>query len=114
MTALATHVLPAAGQLERADLTLAEHVSMRSGIQYTPAVVAPVAERRPVWWIFGQLGRRMGIDVLGGADPDTLTDESYLARLVPADVISGGPHGVDVPHEFGWVARDVLPDGRWR
>ena len=32
LTALATHVLPAAGQLERADITLAENVSLRSGI----------------------------------------------------------------------------------
>jgi anaerobic selenocysteine-containing dehydrogenase len=120
LTALATHVLPAAGQLERADLTLAEHVSMRSGVQYTEAVVSPAAERRPVWWIFGHLARRMGGDILGGAHPDDLTDQLYLggvlahSSLDPGQVITAGPHGVDVPHEYGWVADELLPDGRWQ
>jgi anaerobic selenocysteine-containing dehydrogenase len=120
LTALATHVLPAAGQLERADVTLAEHVSIRSGIQYTPAVVPPAAERRPVWWIFGQLARRMGGDILGGADPDDLNDELFLggvlahSSLDPGEVLAAGPHGVDVPHEYGWVADELLPDGRWQ
>ena len=120
LTELATHVLPAAGQLERADVTLAEHVSLRSGLQYTPAVVPPAAERRPVWWIFGQLARRMGGDILGGADPDDLSDELYLGGLLghsaldPTEVMAAGPHGVDVPHEYGWVADELLPDGRWQ
>ena len=120
LTALATHVLPAAGQLERGDLTLAEHVSIRSGIQYTPPVVPPAAERRPVWWIFGQLARRMGGDILGGADPDELTDELYLggvlghSSLDAAEVLAAGAHGVDVPHEYGWVAEELLPEGNWQ
>jgi anaerobic selenocysteine-containing dehydrogenase len=120
LTALATHVLPAAGQLERADITLADQVSIRSGIQYTPAVVAPAAERRPVWWIFGQLARRMGGDILGGADPDDLTDELFLGAVLarssldPGEVVAAGPRGIDVPHEYGWVADELLPDGRWQ
>jgi len=117
LTDLATHVLPAAGQLERADLTLAEHVSIRSGIQYTPPVVPPVAERRPAWWIFGQLARRMGSDILRGADPDQLTDERYLGGVLgghAAEVLAAGPHGVDVAPSYGWVADTLLPDGRWR
>jgi anaerobic selenocysteine-containing dehydrogenase len=86
-------------------------------MQYTPAVVPPAAERRPVWWIFGQLARRMGGDILGGADPDQLTDELYLGGVLgrnAPDVLAAGPHGVDVPHEYGWVAETLLPDGRWR
>ncbi len=120
LTELATHVLPATGQLERADVTLAENVSLRSGVQYTAPVVPAVAERRPVWWIFGQLARRMGGDLLGGADPDDLSDELYLGGLLghstldPAEAIAAGPHGVDVPHEYGWVADELLPDGQWQ
>lgn len=114
LTELATHVLPAAGQLERGDLTLAEHVSIRSGIAYTPPVVPPAADRKPVWWIFGQLARHMGRDILGGADPDALTDEAYLGAIGGADVVAAGPHGLDVPHEYGWVADALLPDGVWR
>ena len=118
--ALATHVLPATGQLERADLTLTEGVLLRSGMQATGPVVAPVADRRPSWWILAQLARRHGGDLLGGADPDVLTDEMFLSGLLghgpldPAEVWANGPHGTDVPIEHGWVHEQLLPDGRWR
>jgi anaerobic selenocysteine-containing dehydrogenase len=119
LTRLATHVLPATGQLERADLSLAEHVAMRSGMQYTEAVLPPVAERRPVWWMLGELAFRMGRDMLGGVDPDQLSDESFLRRLLghgPLDadaVVAAGPSGLMVEPNYGWVHDTMLPDGRW-
>src|SRR4030095_6308194 len=58
LIALATHVLPATAQLERADLPMIEGPSLSTGTQFTEAVVAPVAERRPVWGMLGALGRR--------------------------------------------------------
>jgi anaerobic selenocysteine-containing dehydrogenase len=118
--ALATHLLPATGQLERADLSLTEGVLLRSGIQATAPVVAPVADRRPSWWILAQLARRHGGDLLGGADPDLLTDEMFLSGLLghgpldAAEVFANGPHGTDVAIEHGWVHEQILPDGRWR
>ena len=117
---LATHVLPAAGQLERADLTLTEQVSLRSGLQWTDPVVAPVAERRPVWWMLAALSQRLGVRFLGGADPDHLSDQAVLtgvlghSSLDPAEVVSAGPHGIDVAVEHGWVHDEMLPGGRWR
>ncbi len=120
LTGLATHVLPATGQLERADLSLAANLSVRSGVQATAAVVAPVAERRPVWWMLASLARRMGGDLLGGADPGSLSDEVFLRGLMarsPLDadaVFAAGPRGLDVEPEFGWVHETLLPDGRWR
>lgn len=119
LTSLATHVLPAAGQLERADLALAEQVSLRSVMPSTTAVLPLVAERRPVWWMFGHLAPGMGLDVLGGADPDTLTDEQYLSGLlvrspIPAEQVwAAGPHGCEVPVEHGWVVESLLPEGCW-
>ncbi len=116
---MATHVLPATGQLERADLSLAEHVALRSGIQYTAPVVPPVAERRPTWWIMASLGRRCGVDLLGGAAPDDLTDEVFLGGLLghgpldAATVLAAGAHGCDVDVEYGWVHDTLLPGGRW-
>ena len=119
MVRLATHVLPATGQLERADLSLAEHVSIRSGIQATRATVHPVADRRPVWWMLAGLGARLGIELMPGFDVDANTDETFLSRLLAhspvsgADVFDAGPHGIDVPVEFGWVRETMLPDGVW-
>lgn len=120
LTALATHVLPATGQLERADLTLAANLSVRSGVQATPAVLAPGAQRRPVWWMFGRVSRHMGGDLLAGADADELTDEAYLRGLLaysPLDadeVFAAGPRGLDLAPEHGWVHDTMLPEGRWQ
>ena len=119
LTQLATHVLPATGQLERADLTMAELTAVRSGLQATAAVVPPHAERKPVWWMLASLARRMGADLLGGAEPDALTDELFLSGLLArapftvTEVFAAGPHGLDVPHEYGWVRAELLPGNRW-
>jgi anaerobic selenocysteine-containing dehydrogenase len=83
-------------------------------------VVAPVAERRPVWWVLGQLGRRLGLDPFAGVDPDTLTDQTYLRGVLehsPLDsdrVFASGSRGFDLPVEYGWVHESMLPDGRWQ
>jgi anaerobic selenocysteine-containing dehydrogenase len=120
LTELATHVLPATGQLERADISMYAHISVGSTMQSTAAVVAPVAERRPVWWVLGQLGRRLGLDPFAGVDPDTLTDQTYLRGVLehsPLDsdrVFASGSRGFDLPVEYGWVHESMLPDGRWQ
>lgn len=119
LTARATHVLPATGQLERADVTLAELTALRAGLQATRPVVGPVADRRPVWWMLAALSRAMGRDALGGVDPDVLTDELYLhgvlghSTLDADDVFAAGPRGVGTAAEPGWVHDDLLPGGRW-
>ncbi len=119
LTEIATHVLPATGQLERADITLAELTALRSGMQSTGPVVEPVAERRPVWWMFAMLNRAMGRDTAGVTHPDDLRDEDYLRGVLEhstldADaVFAAGPRGLDTPIELGWVREELLPDGRW-
>ncbi|MGZ4690306.1 MAG: molybdopterin-containing oxidoreductase family protein [Acidimicrobiia bacterium] len=120
LTDIATHVLPATGQLERSDLSIAELTAVRSGLQATSAVVAPAGERRPVWWMLASLARRMGGDLLAGADPDAMTDDVFLAGLLarsplePAAVFAAGSRGVDVADERGWVRDTMLTDGRWQ
>lgn len=121
-TALATHVLPAAGQLERADIP--DYVDQYQNLvasQHTAAVVPPVAERRPVWWIFGQLAARLGVDAMpAGIDVDTATEDDLLGRFaargaMPFAEVVAAPTAVTVggPRR-GWVRERVLPDGRWR
>jgi anaerobic selenocysteine-containing dehydrogenase len=119
LTDIATHVLPATGQLERADITLAELTALRSGLQATRPIVEPGANRRPVWWMFAALNRAMGHTPAAGAAPDDLNDEEYLrgilahSSLDADDVFGAGPRGIDTPVEHGWVRAELLPDGRW-
>jgi anaerobic selenocysteine-containing dehydrogenase len=118
LTALATHVLPATGQLERADVTLAEATALEARLQATSPVVGPVAERRPVWWMFAALNGAMRYGPGPGADLDR-TDEQVLrgalahARVDADDLFAAGPHGVARPIEYGWVREELLADARW-
>jgi anaerobic selenocysteine-containing dehydrogenase len=70
--------------------------------------------------MLGSLAPRLGLDLLGGADPDDLTDELFLHGLLarsPVDageLFARGPHGIEVPVEHGWVRETMLPDGQWR
>jgi anaerobic selenocysteine-containing dehydrogenase len=120
LTELATHVLPAAGQLERADVSMLENVSFANGTQHTPAVVPPAGDRRPAWWVVAQLARRLDLDVLAGADADTCTDDDLLRALSAGSrggydhLVAAGPHGVRAPDRYGWVHEQVLRDGRWQ
>jgi anaerobic selenocysteine-containing dehydrogenase len=120
-TALATHLLPAVGALERADLPwLLDTYQLAVATQFTPAMVPPAAERWPVWRMFGELGERLGLDVLGGGlTAATATDEKLLLPLAKRS--RGGPDAVFAARSgvvasgavFGWV-RGLLPGGRWR
>jgi anaerobic selenocysteine-containing dehydrogenase len=120
LTELATHVLPTTGQLERADISMYAHISVGSAMQSTRAVVAPVADRRPAWWVLGRIAGALGHDLFGGADPDALTDEAYLRGILehsPLDadeVFAAGSRGFALPVEYGWVHETMLPDGRWQ
>lgn len=115
LTAMATHVLPATGQLERADLVIETQAI------YAPAAVKPVAERRPMWWILAELGSRLGFDGLeDGLDPATATDEALVQRMSatarggPDALLAAGSDGIDPPRVYGWVRERALPDGRFR
>lgn len=116
---LATHVLPATGQLERADVDLNAHLALAGGVRATRAVVAPGAERRPMWWILAALVHRLGGDLLGGAPLDLVDTEAFLGGALaavgqdPATVWARGPHHVADDAPPGWLREQVLPDGRF-
>jgi anaerobic selenocysteine-containing dehydrogenase len=121
MTDLATHVLPTAGQLERADLPLWLNL-MQPVVygQYTPAVLPLPRGRKPIWWYAGRLARALGHDVLpGGIDPGDATDDDILRPIVDAsrsdfETLARRPTGHIADEQvFGWV-HDALPGGRWR
>ena len=96
-TELATHVLPTKDPLERPDITIHDILSSRVSVQHTAAVVDPVGERRSMWWVFAELGRRLGYDLSTLGNPDSSTDDDVLAVLLAgarAQVRRGGGHGL--------------------
>ena len=114
LTAMASHVFPSVGQMERADVVAEVSTS------YAPPVVAPVAERRPMWWMLQELGRRLGIEVLEGIQVDSCSDEQVIRHLMAHSrdgsdaLIAAGSAGLTPPRLYGWVREKALPNGRWR
>jgi len=118
---LASHVLPAVDQLERADLTwLLDSFQLAVSAQFTEAVVAPIGERKPMWWMFGQIADRLGFDLLPSATTiDLATDRTFLQSVVARSrdsesLMSSSTLTVHSGAVFGWVTTNVLPDGKWR
>ena len=68
----ADYVLPATDFLERADVnSVSLGFQPEPYVQYTPAVVAPLHERREEWRIFGALAQALGFaSPLDEAEPD--------------------------------------------
>ena len=120
-TELASHVLPAVDQLERADLTwLLDSFQLAVSAQFTEAVVAPLVERKPVWWMFGQIADRLGLDLLpSGTTTDLATDQTFLQSVITRSrdseaLMSSSTLTIHSGAVFGWVTENVLPDGKWR
>ncbi len=120
-TRIATHLLPVAGQLERPDLSLyIDQFMPNVSTRYTPAVVSPAANRRPLWRVLGELGERMGLAALPeGLDPSSATDDDLLAVVADRgrsnlSHIAQARLDIDEQSVFGWVRERMLPDGRWR
>lgn len=114
LTGMASHVFPSVGQMERADVVAEVSTS------YAPAVVPRVQERRPMWWMLRELGRRLAVDVLEGLDADVDSDEQVIRHLTAHGrdgsdaLIAAGSAGLMPPRLYGWVREKALPNGRWR
>lgn len=122
-TALSTHVLPTKDQLERPDISFWDTLSATVSMLYTPAVVAPMGERRSAWWVISQLMKRMGLpvpehvladDQMPGADDAMLCVLMNGARCDFAELTASGQ--VTKPLEFPgrWVDQHVERFGGWK
>ena len=115
-TAISTHVLPTKGQLERPDVTLWDILSPRVSAQHTDALVTPVGQRRSMWWVLAEIGRRLGHEL---ADTDA-TDEAMLAQVssggrAPYDeLVTNGWAEADRELHAPWVDRHIERLGGWR
>lgn len=118
-TALATHLLPTTGQLERADLPYYyDQFNLDCSTQFSPAFVSPVGEARSMWWIAARLADDLGVGFLPAPLTTDSTDVDVLATIggraaVPFERIRHDGYVADAP-VFGWVHDRVLPEGRWR
>ncbi len=118
-TELATHVLPTKDPLERPDITIHDILSSHVSVQYSSAVVDPVGERS-MWWVFAELGKRLGYDLGSLSDPDSSTDDDVLAVLLAGarakydEVAATG--WAEVPRELpaAWVDDHIGRLGGWR
>ena len=68
-----------ADYFERGDL-LAGYLQAQPFLRYAPAIVAPVGERRPQWWMFAELARRMGLPAYGTARREAMLTGRDVGR----------------------------------
>ena len=120
---LAHVLLPATDMYERDDLNIVNiGTSAQPFAQYTPAVVAPQADRRPEWWIAHRLLQAMGkpslFDDLGpGEEPDPWAKWRHMLErgsgLQLADLADGVARLLPTPTPGTFFADQVhTPDGR--
>ena len=117
---VATHVLPMADHFERGDL-LTGYLQAKPFMRYASAVVEPHGERRPQWWMFAELGRRLGFPLFGSSRVDRaladqpLDDEVVAGALArssrhPWDEVRAAPYGMlDDCLPPGWMMPARLP-----
>jgi len=119
-TDVATHVLPVADHFERTDLVTG-YLQATPFLRRAPAVVEPVGERRPQWWVFAELSRRMGLPLFGSSRRDAelrqgeLDDDAIAASISaharrPYAEVLVAPYGVrDKSVAPGWLVPRALP-----
>ncbi len=97
---LCDYVLPATSFLEMANITMAfEHrPAGKTHLQYRPAVVEPLHERRSDTWILFELAKRMG---MGGQFWNGDIEAAYAHELEPAGItlaqLKASPGGISRP-----------------
>jgi len=95
-------VLPSADMYERDDLNIVNiGTSAQPFAQYTPAVVAPTADRRPEWWIAHRLLQELGLpSILDDENPDPWAKWRHMLTIgsgVDLAALQAGPHTVVLP-----------------
>jgi anaerobic selenocysteine-containing dehydrogenase len=121
-TALSSHVLPPKYGLERAEFNRWDTLNWGVSLQYSPAVVEPMGNRRSAWWILSQFMRRAGLSVPSFVPEEDGpgTDEYMLSTLMHSARCSfeelREKRYVEFPLDFpaDWVERHFQRLGGWR
>ncbi len=122
-SAISSHVLPTRDQLERPDISLWDFLSPNVDMQYTPASLKPVGDRRAGWWIFAELIRRLGGEVpadVPADDREPGADDHMLSRILAYSRCGfeqlAEKRYIEVAREFPapWVDAHVARLGGWQ
>jgi anaerobic selenocysteine-containing dehydrogenase len=123
LTPLSTHVLPTKGAPERPEFTRWDILAWNVSMQYTPALVEPLGERRSAWWVISQIMKRAGLpvpDYVLDDDRQEGADDFMLAKLMEGARCSfeelKEKQYVELPFEFPapWVDKHLERIGGWR
>ena len=104
----ATHVLACAAQLERPDMAMVETMYPVPASQYTPALIAPPGEARPLFELLSDLSVGLGVTP-AATSAESLFDELAGARGEPLRrerILLGAA-------DFGWFTEQIVPGRRW-
>jgi anaerobic selenocysteine-containing dehydrogenase len=111
-TELSTHVLPTKDQVERPDISLWDTLSSRVSVQYAPAIVPAMGERRSGWWVVSQLMKRLDLAVPDHVLEDDRrqgADDEMLAQLMA----QGGRCGFQEVAASGYVEKALDFPAPW-
>jgi len=118
-TALATHILPTKGQLERPDIPyFVDQFNLDCSTQYSPAIVTPMWDVRSMWWIMAKLAEYLGMSILPPSISIDSSDDDLLGAIAGRAAASfdemKSRRYLKTTPVFGWVTDNVLPERRWR
>lgn len=118
-TALATHILPTKGQLERPDIPyFVDQFNLDCSTQYSPAIVTPTWDVRSMWWIMAKLAEYLGMSILPPSISIDSSDDDLLGAIAGRAAASfdemKSRRYLKTTPVFGWVTDNVLPERRWR
>ena len=110
---------PVKDQLERADVTIWDFISRHLDVQYTPPVLAPIGERRSMWWVIAEIGRRLGHELFPELGPSPTDDDVLALRIARArvgfDELAAARYAQrDEERDDAWVDAHVRRLGGWR
>lgn len=79
-----THILPTKATVERNEFTRWDTLNWGVNLQYAPALVKPMGERRSAWWVISQIMRRADIPVANDVpvEHSDANDELMQSRLL--------------------------------
>ena len=115
LTKIATHVLPALHQLERADILF-----FNGRIAYAPPVLDPIFDRRAAWRAYARIAQALGLKIIDGMDIDNASEQDLLAQVTSTarfgfhQLLDAGISGLEAPARSNWVLASAIPGGRWR